>query len=139
MSSSPATSTHDVASPGDESHHQDVPVDNDQPHMGSPIVHEEISLERLVEHLLASKRSLSSISTVWRANEIVTSARAALEKSVKLTARTGYLRAGIADQAKLLYKARESIEGVYNEGEKDFKVNSCLAGIYTDDQELIGN
>ncbi|KAH8812384.1 autophagy protein Apg17-domain-containing protein [Xylogone sp. PMI_703] len=109
-------------SPGSSphSHHQQIQP-SDQQHDEQSIAHEEISLERLVQHLLASKRSLSSISTVWRANEIVTSARAALEKSVKLTARSGYLRACITDQAKTLSKVRGGVEGVYNEGQKDFK------------------
>lgn len=82
----------------------------------------EISLETLVSHLLASKRSLSSISNVWRANEIVTSARAALEESVVLNARTGFLRSGIEEEVRLLRKVRGGIEGVYKDGQKDFKV-----------------
>ena len=83
---------------------------------------DDIPLEALVSHLLASKRSLSSISTVWRANEIVTSARLSLEESVKLSARTGFLRSGIAEQAKLLRKVRAGVEDVYKEGQRDFKV-----------------
>ena len=83
---------------------------------------QDISLETLVSHLLASKRSLSSISTVWRANEIVTSARAALEESVVLSARTGFLRSGISEQVKLLRKVRGGVENVYKEGQRDFKV-----------------
>ncbi|KAG9243498.1 autophagy-related protein 17, partial [Calycina marina] len=82
---------------------------------------QDISLEALVSHLLASKRSLSSISTVWRANEIVTSARESLEESVKLSARTGFLRAGIAEQANLLRKVRRGVDDIYKEGQKDFK------------------
>lgn len=84
------------------------------------------TLETLVSHLLASKRSLSSISTVWRANELVTSARAALEESVVLDARTGFLRSGISAQSKILRKVRAGIEGVYKEGQRDFKVSNCI-------------
>lgn len=80
------------------------------------------SLETLVSHLLASKRSLSSISTAWRANEIVTSARTKLEESVMLNARTEFLRSGIVEQVKVLRKVRGGIEGVYREGTRDFKV-----------------
>lgn len=87
-------------------------------------LHENISLETLVAHLLASKRSLSSISTVWRANEIVTSARSALEDSATLTGRTGFLRNGILEQVKTLQKVRGGIEHVYNDGQREFKV--CL-------------
>jgi autophagy-related protein 17 len=86
----------------------------------------DISLETLVSHLLASKRSLSSISTVWRANEIVTSARLSLEESVKLSARTGFLRNGISEQVKILRRVRSGVEGVYKEGQKDFKVSMAL-------------
>lgn len=82
----------------------------------------DIPLETLVSHLLASKRSLSSISTVWRANEIVTSAKHALEESVILNARTGFIQSGINEQLKILRKVRNSIEFVYIDGQKDFKV-----------------
>ncbi|KAM3068008.1 Autophagy-related protein 17 [Clarireedia jacksonii] len=82
---------------------------------------QDISLEALVSHLLAAKRSLSSISTVYRANEIVNSARAALEDSVVLHARTEFLRGGINEQYKLLKKVRNGVENVYNNGQKDFK------------------
>ncbi|TVY58776.1 Autophagy-related protein 17 [Lachnellula cervina] len=71
---------------------------------------EDVSLQTLVSHLLASKRSLSSINTVWRANEIVTSARAALEESVVLSARTGFLRNGIFGQVKILKRVRNGVE-----------------------------
>ncbi|TAQ85735.1 hypothetical protein B7494_g5928 [Chlorociboria aeruginascens] len=81
----------------------------------------DIPLETLVSHLLASKRSLSSISTVWRANEIVTSARSALEESMVLNARTGFLRSGIFEQVKVLEKVRGGIGAVYKDGQRDFK------------------
>ncbi|RAL64145.1 hypothetical protein DID88_002038 [Monilinia fructigena] len=82
---------------------------------------EEIPLETLVAYLLASKRSLSSISTVWRANEIVTSAKRALEESVILNARIGFVQSGINEQAKILKTVRNSIESVYNDGQTDFQ------------------
>ncbi|KAI9640119.1 Autophagy- protein 17 [Ciborinia camelliae] len=81
----------------------------------------DISLETLVSYLLASKRSLSSISTVWRANEIVTSAKSALEESVILNARTVFVQSGIKEQFEILKKVRHSIELVYNDGQEDFK------------------
>ncbi|KAH7396000.1 autophagy-related protein 17 [Cadophora sp. MPI-SDFR-AT-0126] len=85
------------------------------------MTHHEVSLDTLVTHLLASKRSLASISTVWRANEIVTSARSALEESAVLSARTGFLRSGISEQVKILRRVRGGIENVYKEGQRDFK------------------
>ncbi|QSZ31503.1 hypothetical protein DSL72_001070 [Monilinia vaccinii-corymbosi] len=81
----------------------------------------EIPLETLVAHLLASKRSLSSISAVWRANEIVTSAKRALEESVILNAKTGFVQSGIIEQAKILGTVRNSLELVYNDGQTDFQ------------------
>lgn len=89
--------------------------------------HPEISLDALVTHLLASKRSLASISTVWRANEIVTSARSALEESVVLSARTEFLKSGIVEQVRILRKVRGGIEGVYKDGQRDFKVRKPTA------------
>ena len=81
------------------------------------------SLEALVSHLLAAKRSLSSINNVWRANEIVTSARAALEESVVLNARTSFLQSGIQEEVVLLRKVRGGIEGVYKDGQREFTVS----------------
>ncbi|KAF7957090.1 hypothetical protein EAE96_004410 [Botrytis aclada] len=81
---------------------------------------QEIPLETLVSHLLASKRSLSSISTVWRANEIVTSAKNALEESAILQAKTRFLQSGINEQMKTLLKVRKTVEFVYNDGQEDF-------------------
>jgi autophagy-related protein 17 len=86
------------------------------------ISNQEVSLQTLVTHLLASKRSLSSIDTVWRANEIVTAARVALEESVILSARTEFLRNGISGQVKILKRVRGGIEDVYKDGQRDFKV-----------------
>jgi len=52
-----------------------------------------------------------------------------LEESVKLSARTGFLRTGITEQAKLLRKVRAGVEDVYKEGQRDFKV--CMLRIQT--------
>lgn len=46
----------------------------------------------------------------------------ALEESVVLNARTEFLRSGITEQVKVLKKVRNGIEGVYKEGQRDFKV-----------------
>ncbi|KAL1954554.1 hypothetical protein VTO42DRAFT_1065 [Malbranchea cinnamomea] len=83
---------------------------------GSPLP----GLDTLVSHLVAAKRSLSSINHVWRANEIVTTARAALEESVVLSARTGFLRRGLDDQLQLLYNVREEVEQVELRGRDEF-------------------
>lgn len=108
--SSPASHSHASASP-----------DASQAH---PAVEDLVPLEALVSHLLASKRSLSSISTVWRANELVTSARSALEESVILSSKTTYLRDGISEQVKILRNVRGGIENVYKEAQMEFEVHT---------------
>lgn len=82
----------------------------------------DIPVEELVAHLLAAKRALSSINTVWRANEIVTSARAALEESVVLNSRAGFIRNAISQQTKLLDRVKKGVENVYNDGQHEFEV-----------------
>jgi autophagy-related protein 17 len=84
----------------------------------------DVPIETLVEHLLAAKRSLNSVGTVWKAEELVRSARSALEESVILSARTGFLWNGISEELKLLHKIRGGIHTVFNDGQKDFQVCS---------------
>ncbi|KAJ5668645.1 hypothetical protein N7462_009715 [Penicillium macrosclerotiorum] len=80
----------------------------------------KFQLDTLLSHLLAAKRSLSSINHVWRANEIVTSARAALEESVVVSSRTGFLRRGLNNQLQLLYNVRSEVEDISHRGREDF-------------------
>ncbi|KAI4212103.1 MAG: hypothetical protein LQ351_005133 [Letrouitia transgressa] len=79
-----------------------------------------VQLETLVTHLVASKRSLSSIEQVWQANQLVTSTRKSLETSVVTSARTSFLRHGISSQLltldQVLLKSRE----VENEGAREY-------------------
>lgn len=107
MSASPQGSRHSQASlsPNNSQTNQDI----------------DVPLKTLVSHLLASKRSLSSISSVLRANEIVTSARLAVEESIILDSRTAFLRRGISQQARILRKARNGVDHVFKEGERDFQ------------------
>ncbi|EER39430.1 kinase activator [Histoplasma capsulatum var. duboisii H88] len=81
---------------------------------------QQLDLETLVSHLVAAKRSLSSIHHVWRANEIVTTARAALEESVIISSRTSFLRRGLDEQLKLLYGVRTEVERVAQRGRSEF-------------------
>lgn len=82
---------------------------------------EAAPLESLVSHLLASKRSLSSISHVVRANELVTSTRKALETNVITTARTEFLRSGIDEQVKVLEQVHISSDNVAHTGRAKFE------------------
>jgi autophagy-related protein 17 len=77
-------------------------------------------LDTLISHLVAAKRSLSSIYHVSRANEIVNTARSALEESVIVSARTGFLRRGQKNQIRLLYNVRAEIENISHRGRAEF-------------------
>lgn len=79
-----------------------------------------VDLDALVSHLVAAKRSLSSINHVWRANGIVTAARAALEESVIVSARTGFVHRELGEQLKLLFRVRAEVEGVAVRGSAEF-------------------
>lgn len=91
-------------------------------------------LETLISHLVAAKRSLSSINHVWRANEIVTAARSALEESVVVSARTGFLRRGLNNQLRLLYNVRTEVEEVSLRGRSEFA--SILKNLDSADAQL---
>lgn len=91
-----------------------------QSHPDQGLEHPEPELETLISHLVAAKRSLSSIHHVWRANEIVTAARSALEESVVAYSRTGFLRHGLNNQLRLLYSVRNEVEEVSRRGRAEF-------------------
>lgn len=74
-----------------------------------------------MSHLLASKRSLSSINHVYRANELVTATRNSLESSVITCARTEFLRSGIDSQVEILTRVRNNTKGVAREGAAEFE------------------
>ncbi|KAF2454106.1 putative kinase activator [Lineolata rhizophorae] len=79
------------------------------------------SLEQLVAHFVASKRSLACISHVWRANEIVNAARAALEDNAALAAKNAFLQRAVERQVASLDAVREGVEKVGMEGQAEFK------------------
>lgn len=91
-------------------------------------------LDTLISHLVAAKRSLSSINHVWRANEIVTSARSALEETVVLSARTGFLRRGLNNQLRLLYSVRTEVQEISLRGRSEF--SSILKSLDAADARL---
>ncbi|KAH6606941.1 autophagy-related 17 [Trichoderma cornu-damae] len=82
--------------------------------------HPAISVDTLVNHLLVSKRSLSSMNLVLRADEIVTAARRSHEDTVMLAAQTGFLRNAIADQVAILGRVGKSLQATCEWGKKDF-------------------
>lgn len=80
-----------------------------------------VAVETLVEHLLAAKRSLSSMTLVLRANDLSTHARQLHEESVILAAQTAFLRKGIDDQKRLLLRVRRNMIRTYDAGKREFK------------------
>ncbi|KAL2047319.1 hypothetical protein N7G274_001340 [Stereocaulon virgatum] len=65
-------------------------------------------LDKLVTHLLASKKSLSTIEDVQRANDLCTSTRSAVEQTAVTTARTSFLRSGIMSQLGVLQRVHQN-------------------------------
>jgi autophagy-related protein 17 len=90
---------------------------------------EEPSLEQLVECFLSSKRSLSSISLVWRAREIVDSGREALEENAALCAKNTFVRHAVDGQIEALEAIRHGASVVDAEGSEDFQVTLLTSGV----------
>jgi autophagy-related protein 17 len=82
----------------------------------------EPDLSQLVEYLLASKRSLSSISLVWRAREIVETGRGALEENAALCAKNTFVRQQVGGQVEALEAIRYGASMVDAEGHDEFQV-----------------
>jgi len=78
------------------------------------------NLETLVSYLIVAKRGLSCYHYVWRANEIVTEARTALEDSVVVSSRTTFLRRGLNSQLRLLYNIRSEVADISKRGRSEF-------------------
>ena len=89
------------------------------------------SLERLVFHFVASKRSLTSVNHVWRANEIVATARTSIEKIACLCARNSFLRQSADNQLLTSKAVRHGIEIVGQDGQVDFKVRKVAVLLQT--------
>jgi autophagy-related protein 17 len=81
-----------------------------------------VSIETLVEHLLAAKRSLSTMTLILRADEIARLARASHEESVILAAESEYLRRGIAGQLGLLSRVQRALTRTKEGGKREFKM-----------------
>lgn len=77
-------------------------------------------LESLIAHLLASKRSLSSIHHVHRATTILSKARADLESTTILAARTTFLQRSLISQSKILRGVQFELEDVVHSSQADF-------------------
>jgi autophagy-related protein 17 len=81
-----------------------------------------LSLEDLVDHFVSSKRSLNTQTILWRANEIVTSARELLEENAILAAKNASIRNIVDEQVDALTAVRRGIEAVEADVQVEFKV-----------------
>lgn len=87
----------------------------DDPPVSSP------SLDTLVSHLLAAKRSLSCVEHVYHANDLVTATRQALESHTLLTARTIFLQNGCNSQLGILGHVRNHTQSIAHEAALEFQ------------------
>ena len=92
------------------------------PSLPSHDISNDVAIDTLIEHLVNAKKALNSIDTLWRANEIVSTARSALEESVVLSARTSFLRRRITQQVRLVKRVKDGLDAIYRDGEDDFNV-----------------
>ena len=79
------------------------------------------------ELYIASKRSLSSISLIWRAREIVDSGREALEDNASLCARNSFVRSALDKQVDSLEAIRYGATVVDAEGHDEFQVRILIS------------
>lgn len=91
------------------------------PHDPGPDDDNDVPVEVLVEHLLAAKRSLSSISLVLRGHELATAARQLHEDAVVLSAQTAFLRRGVAEQLRVLLRVRRGMKLAYDAKAREFR------------------
>ena len=79
------------------------------------------TLETLVPHLLAAKRSLSCVEHVSHANDIANTTRQSLEHHTILTARTLFIRNGSKAQLSTLDRVREHTTSIAREAGDEFQ------------------
>ncbi|KAH8176579.1 autophagy protein apg17 domain-containing protein [Sarocladium implicatum] len=80
-----------------------------------------IPIDTLVNHLLASKRSLSSMNHLLRANALATSARHIHEDLLLSASHAEFLRTSVIDEAAILVRLRRSLQTAYDWGKRDFR------------------
>ena len=79
------------------------------------------SLDRLVGHFVAAKRSLTSTSHVWRANKVVTDSRALVEEIAVLNAKNAFARNGVEQNLEILESFREALLQVRDKAGNEFE------------------
>lgn len=119
-SSSPANSGHgDKSNRLDHHHERENEHDHDRNH---DAIADSVPVETLVEHLLAAKRSLSSMTLVLHANSLSNHAHQLHEESVILGAQTAFLRRGIADQHSLLKHVCDGMIKAHDVSKREFRI-----------------
>jgi len=88
-----------------------------------------LSLEDLVNHFVASKRALNTQTILWRANDIVNSARELLEENAILSAKNASIRNIVDEQVDALVAVRRGIEIVEADVQVEFKVVQSSARV----------
>lgn len=81
-----------------------------------------LTLEDLVNHFVASKRSLNTQTVLWRANDLVNTARELLEENAVLAAKNTCIRNIVEQQVDALEAVRRGIDVVEAEVTVEFKV-----------------
>ena len=89
----------------------------------------DLSLDQLVDIFLASKRSLSCIPLVQRAQEIVETGRDAVEENAVLAARNSFVRYAVDMQMESLEGIRCGGGAVRREGRDELQVYHSLTFI----------
>ncbi|KAL2433688.1 Autophagy-related protein 17 [Exophiala dermatitidis] len=98
---------------------QQHPSTRSSPSQSMDVASPAASVGTLVSYLVASKRSLGSIHLVHRATTILSDARASVESTTALLAKTTYLRRSLASQLKLLrailFELETAAQGIQSE------------------------
>jgi autophagy-related protein 17 len=106
--------------------------------LSSSLAHDETAapptLETLIQHLLAAKRSLGCVEHVSRANSLATSTRQVLEQHTIQNARAQFLHAGSLAQTQVLEQIQQHAQGVFQNSISDF--NKIMQGFETAEARL---
>ena len=93
-----------------------------------------LTLEHLVKHFVAAKRSLNTQTVLWRATDIVNTARELLEENAVLAAKNTATRNLVEQQVDALEAVRRGVDVVEVQVQADFKqllhdVDTAFAGL----------
>lgn len=76
----------------------------------------------MINHFVAAKRSLNTQTVLWRANDIVNTARQLLEENAVLAAKNTSIRNIVEQQVDALEAVRRGIDVIEAEVTVEFKV-----------------